>query len=289
MIIDTQIHLWEAATPERPWRADRPMSLPEPFGPEQFLPMMDEAGVERAIIVPPGTMDTNSDFALECVAAYPDRFAVMGLVDVLNPDADNLVKHWLEQPGMLGFRTHAHRDERQRWGSVEAPDPFWAACERYQVPVMLFLAGAIGLAGRIVEKFPDLRLVIDHVGGLAGTPEQAQVTVDRLVELAKYPKVVVKLSTLPFRSKVGYPFPEVHDIARQVFEAFGPQRSMWGSDHTQIMARNLGTYVEQVDLFRKAVDFLSDSDRDWVLGRAASEYLGWPPGVPSTAVAHPKS
>jgi hypothetical protein len=63
---------------------------------------------------------------------------------------------------------------------------------------------------------------------------------------------------------------------------------MWGSDHTQIMARNKGTYVEQVDLFRKAVDFLTDSDREWVLGRAASEYLGWPPGVPSTAVARPR-
>jgi predicted TIM-barrel fold metal-dependent hydrolase len=154
---------------------------------------------------------------------------------------------------------------------------------------MLFFAGAMGLAARIAEKFPDMKLIVDHLGGLHGDAEEAQKTLDRLLYLEKFPKVAVKVSTLPFRSKVGYPFPEVHGIIKQVFETFGPKRCFWGSDHTQIMARNLATYPEQVDLIRKAVDFLSDSDREWLLGRAASEYLGWPEGVPSTAVAHPRS
>ena len=53
MIVDAQVHLWKANTPDRPWLPNRVAQLPEPFLIEQLVPMMDEAGVDRAVIVPP--------------------------------------------------------------------------------------------------------------------------------------------------------------------------------------------------------------------------------------------
>ena len=80
MIVDAQVHLWKANTPDRPWLPDRVAQLPEPFLIEKLVPMMDEAGVDRAVIVPPSWEGDRNDYALEAVRRYPARFAVMGRI-----------------------------------------------------------------------------------------------------------------------------------------------------------------------------------------------------------------
>ncbi|GIW06608.1 MAG: amidohydrolase [Dehalococcoidia bacterium] len=285
MILDTQIHLWEAERPDRPWRPDRKPSLPEPFGPDQFLPMMDAAGVDRAIIVPPGIMGSDNRYALEVAGQYPDRFAVMGLIETKAPDIQEQVAAWRRQPGMLGIRTHLHAAERATWPNERVLDPFWAACERHQVPVAVFLAGSVEVAEPILERFPRLKLVIDHMGLPQIDVSSEHPNLPALLALERYPNVAVKLSTAASRSRQGYPFPEVHELLRTVIETFGPRRCFFGTDHTQQLARKKATYQQEVDLFRSALPFLSDEDRSWVLGRAAADYLGWPPGIPSTALA----
>jgi predicted TIM-barrel fold metal-dependent hydrolase len=63
MIVDSQIHLWAPETPDRPWipGGQQRAHLPEPLTYQKFLPMMDESGVERAIIVPPTWPGDNND------------------------------------------------------------------------------------------------------------------------------------------------------------------------------------------------------------------------------------
>ena len=53
MIVDSQVHLWKAETPDWRWVPGRVAQLPEPFTIEKLVPLMDEAGVDRAVIVPP--------------------------------------------------------------------------------------------------------------------------------------------------------------------------------------------------------------------------------------------
>jgi predicted TIM-barrel fold metal-dependent hydrolase len=246
---------------------------------------MDAAGVDRAIIVPPGIMGADNRYALEVAARYPDRFAVMGLIDTRAVDIEAKVAGWRRQPGMLGIRTHLHATERATWPHDRVLDPFWAACERSQVPVAVFLAGAVEVVAPIVARFPELKLIIDHLGLPQIDVSSTHPNLPALLALSRYPNVAVKLSTVASRSTVGYPFPEVHDLLRAVIETFGPRRCFFGSDHTQQLARNKASYQQEVDLFRVALPFLSDDDRAWILGRAAADYLGWPEGVPSTAVA----
>ena len=80
MIVDAQVHLWKANTPDRPWLPNRVAQLPEPFTIEKLVPMMDEAGVDRVVIVPPSWEGDRNDYALEAVRRYPTRFAVMGRI-----------------------------------------------------------------------------------------------------------------------------------------------------------------------------------------------------------------
>src|SRR5262249_886009 len=63
-IVDAQVHLWKANSPDWPWDAGARPQLPEPFTIERVLPMMDEASVDRVVIVPPALNDRN-DYALE--------------------------------------------------------------------------------------------------------------------------------------------------------------------------------------------------------------------------------
>ena len=78
-IVDSQIHLWKAESDDWKWVPGAKPQMPEPFTIEKAVPLMDEAGVDRAVIVPPSWIGDRNDYAFEAVQRYPNRFAVMGL------------------------------------------------------------------------------------------------------------------------------------------------------------------------------------------------------------------
>ena len=79
-IVDAQVHMWKASTPDRPWVPGATPQLPEPFTIERLVPMMDDAGVDRVVIVPPTLEGDRHDYAQEAVKRYPGRFAIMGRI-----------------------------------------------------------------------------------------------------------------------------------------------------------------------------------------------------------------
>ena len=139
MIVDLQVHLWKAETPDWPWVPGRVAQLPKPFTIESLAPLMDEAGVERAVIVPPSLPGDRNDYALEAVKRYPGRFAVMGRIPLEKPELAALLPKWREQPGMLGVRLTLHRAQSALLESGAA-DWFWPAAEKERLLVM-FRAG----------------------------------------------------------------------------------------------------------------------------------------------------
>jgi predicted TIM-barrel fold metal-dependent hydrolase len=97
--------------------------------------------------------------------------------------------------------------------------------------------------------------------------------VEQSAALAKYPNVSVKLSSIPLFSSEPYPFRDVNPSIRRLFEAYGPRRCFWGTDVTNSYAK--ATYRQRVTHFTEALDFLSEDDKDWIMGRAILERLGW--------------
>jgi predicted TIM-barrel fold metal-dependent hydrolase len=93
------------------------------------------------------------------------------------------------------------------------------------------------------------------------------------VALAKYPNVSVKVSASPGLSREAYPYRDVAVHLKRVFDAYGPQRSYWGTDLTNTYAR--GSYRQRISHFTEELSFLSDSDKDWVMGRAILQRLKW--------------
>src|ERR1700741_4681378 len=77
LIVDSQIHMWPPNRPDRPWVPGAHPQIPEPFTIERVVPLIDEAGVERVVIVPPTLEGERIDYAQEAVRRYPGRFAIM--------------------------------------------------------------------------------------------------------------------------------------------------------------------------------------------------------------------
>jgi predicted TIM-barrel fold metal-dependent hydrolase len=273
MIVDSQVHQWKAQAPDRPWPPGRVAQLPEPFGYDRLLPMMNEAGVDRVVIVPPSWEGERNDYALEAASKYPDRFAVMGRVLLSSPQAPALLPKWKEQKGMLGIRVTFNADQAS-WLTDGTANWFWPAAEKAGIPVM-FLGGGMAEYARIAERHPQLALIIDHMGlslDIAKANKRAEA-IDQTVALAKFPNVSVKLSSAPAYSFEPYPYRDMAPYLRRCFDAFGPRRCFWGTDMTNSFAK--ATYRQRVTHFTEELDFLSEDDKDWVMGRAILARLGW--------------
>jgi predicted TIM-barrel fold metal-dependent hydrolase len=282
VIVDSQVHLWPASTPERPWLPGAKPQLPEPFTIERVIPLMDEAGVDRVVIVPPASLEGERvDYAQEAVKRYPDRFAIMARVALNKPDGAARLATWRDQPGVLGVRLNFGPDEAA-WLTDGTADWFWPAAEKARLPVMFLTSGQTSLFARIAERHPGLTLILDHMGvgaglrpraGSSGKNNQVAEAIAEAAELAKYPNVSVKLSSVPLISTESYPFRDTIPHIQRLFDAYGPERCYWGTDITNSFAR--ATYRQRVTQFTEELPFLTESDKDWVMGRAILARLRW--------------
>ncbi len=283
VIVDAQVHIWGADTPDRPWppggaqRAQKP----HPVTKDLVLAGMKEAGVDRVVIVPPSWEGERNDLALEAARLHPDRFAVMGRLALEKPESWALVDGWRRRPGMLGMRFTFNTEQHRQWLTDGTADWLWAAAERVGIPVMMSVSGLLPAVDRIAERHPILKLVIDHLGIRSGAKEpEAFAGLPELCALARRANVAVKASALPCYSTQAYPFPGLHPHIRRVYDAFGPRRMFWGTDWTRLTC----PWRQAVTLFTEELPWLSSEDKEWIMGRAICEWLAWPmPGTSPTA------
>ncbi len=275
LIVDSQVHIWGADTPDRPWPPGRAHQAqkPYPVTKDMLLQGMDEAGVSRVVIVPPSWEGDRNDLALEAARLHPDRFAVMGRLAIERPESRSLVPDWTRQPGMLGLRFTFHTEVQKPWLTDGTADWLWTAAEKAGLPVMIYVPGSLPLVDGIAARHPGLRLVIDHLALVIGQKDDAAFAdLPHLLALAKRPNVAVKASALPCCSTEPYPYRRLHPYIRQVCDAFGPQRVFWGTDWTRLPC----TWRQAITLFTEELPWLSAADKDWIMGRAVCEWLGWP-------------
>jgi L-fuconolactonase len=276
LITDAQVHIWEVDRPDRPW--PQPLRLPPQrpngFSAEEMLDEMKNAGVDRAVIVPPSYVGEGNETALEVAQQYPKRFAIMGRFDISRPDLRDALSTWKQLPGMLGIRQTFYLEPYKTWLAEGAFEPFWATAEEYDIPVMCLVSGFPEVLQPIAEQHPGLSIIVDHMG--ANLREKGarafEDALKHVLPLATYPRVTVKVTSAPSLSAEPYPFRDIYPYIKQIYETFGPRRLMWGADITRLSS----TYPECLAHFREDLDFLNDDDKEWILGKAAATVLNWP-------------
>jgi predicted TIM-barrel fold metal-dependent hydrolase len=273
LIVDSQVHVWKAESPDAPWVPGLKPQISEPMTTERLLALMDEAAVDRVVAIPPSWPGDANDYALDAVRRYPSRFGVMGRIPLQIPQSSARMSKWRDQPGMLGIRL-LFAANTASWLKDGTADWFWPLAEEARLPVMTFAPGQISNLSNVAEHHPNLTLILDHMGLGVGSPNDVILsTIKEIVTLARYPNVSVKLSDTIGLSTEPYPFRDISGYIQRVFDAFGPRRCYWGTDMTNSLSK--ATYVQRITHFTEQLSFLSESDKDLIMGRAILETLHW--------------
>jgi predicted TIM-barrel fold metal-dependent hydrolase len=269
-IVDAQIHIWGSGLPSN--MAHRQVTS---FTAEEAIGMMDEGGVDAAVIHPVGWDPNSTQMALDAVNKYPGRFAIMGSLPLDEAASRNRIGEWRKTHGMLGLRYLFLSDRERARLDSDTLDWFWTACEDAGVPVAVLATDSLARLGQIAERHSGLRLTIDHLGGRGGNTTlkdaAAMTHIPELLKLARLPNVAVKATGAPGYSSEAYPFPAMHTYLQQIYDAFGPHRMFWGTDITKMPC----SWRQCVEMFTRELPWLRTEDQPLVMGQAICDWWGW--------------
>ncbi|MFT5174608.1 MAG: L-fuconolactonase [Gammaproteobacteria bacterium] len=275
-IIDSQVHAYAANTPEQPW-ATVP-NWPEHVTGDEMVAAMDKVGVDGAILVSAFSMYRyDASYAVAVRNAHPGRFGLVKPIDSDDPAAVEDIAEWKNTPGTVGIRLRMTKDSDRKPGDASIDRILRAAVEN-DFPVNMLCWGNLQAGMALVDRHPDTRFVLDHMGvqqphepPAAPKPWQDLPTV---LELAKRDNVVIKISGACTLSHQPYPFADIWDPLARLFEAWGFERCLWGTDWTRAFA--LVNYEQAVTPFR-LIDRLSDSERLMLMGDTCANAYDWAP------------
>jgi predicted TIM-barrel fold metal-dependent hydrolase len=126
--------------------------------------------------------------------------------------------------------------------------------------------------GALLEKLPDLTVVIDH---MADCPVDQPAELEKLIALQRYPHVFVKISHTWSLSREPYPWFDAQKHVKRLCDSFGPQRLMWATDWPII--EGYSKYPRALQVVRDDMKFLNDEDKSWVLSKTIEKV--WPFGA----------
>jgi L-fuconolactonase len=240
---------------------------------------MDAVGVDGAILVSPFSLyQYDASYALEVRAKHPDRFALVKPVNPNDPAVAETIADWAATPGTVGVRIMLNRD-----ASEDPADPglnrVLAAAARHALPVNLLAWGRLEQVSELAARNPDTQLVIDHLGLQQPfeppPPAEPFADLPKVLALAERPNIAMKITGAGTLAHEPFPYPDIWGPLGRMFDAFGLDRCLWGTDWTR--AVSLLTYEQGVEAFR-VTDRLSDSDRETLMGGTAARIYNWTPG-----------
>jgi len=276
IVIDAQVHAYAANTPARPWHSVP--NWPSHVTGDEMVAAMDKVGVDGAIYISPVSMyQYDASYAVSVWQKHPNRFALVKPVNPDDPAVGDVIAEWKKTPGTVGIRIIMTK-ESKRVPDDPGFDRIIAAAMKADFPVNVLFWGNVDAGTALIDRHPNARFIIDHMGisqpSVPPAPATAWADLPKVVELAKRENAVIKITGACTLSKQPYPFPDIWDPLKRIFDAWGFDRCLWGTDWTRAYA--VVHYKEAVEPFLKT-DRLSDSERAMLMGGATAKAYGWSP------------
>ena len=274
--IDSQVHTYERNHPGRPW-AGVLHGPPEVTGAD-MVAAMDAVGVDGALLVSPYAMYRfDGSYALEVHKAFPGRFGLIKPVDPADPAVAETIAAWAALDGTVGVRIMM-RDDISKDPADPGLNRVLAAAAHHAMPVNLLAWGRLDQVAKMAARNPNTTLVVDHLGLQQPfeppAPAKPFAELETVLALAKLDNINIKISGACTLARKPYPYADIWEPLCRIFDAFGLERCMWGTDWTRAVA--LLTYKQGVAAFRVA-DCLSESDRAELMGGTQQRVYDWSP------------
>jgi predicted TIM-barrel fold metal-dependent hydrolase len=271
LTIDSHVHVWKH-DPKFPF-AEGAHPPAEDASAEMLLDLMKANNVSRTVIIQVIHYKWDNSYLASVLKRYPKMFQGVCRVNPEDAAAPDHLSRLTGEQHFRGVRLSPAANASGDWITGPLMPPLWRRCAQLKVPMTLLLpATRVPDAAKLIDKFPDLTVVIDHQ---ADVPLDQPEKLEALLGLERYPKVFVKISHMWSLSKQAYPYPDSQAQVKKIYQKFGAKRIMWGTDWP-VCLRWL-TYAQAVDLYRNHLDFFTPEDKAWVLGKTVQQV--WPFGL----------
>ncbi len=239
---------------------------------------MEKVGVDGAIFISAFSLYRyDASYAVEVQRAHPDRFAIVKAVDPDDPAVVDVIAEWKRTPGAVGIRIFMTKD-RERAPDDPGLDRIARAAVKHDFPVNILCWGNVDAGTAVIDRHPDTRFIIDHMAILQPrtppAPLKPWAELPKVLALAQRQNAVIKVSGACTLSREPYPFPDIWDPLARIFDAWGFERCLWGTDWTRAYA--VVNYAQAVEPFL-ATDRLSAGERAMLMGGACAKAYRWSP------------
>jgi len=282
IVCDTHMHVW-ADDPQR-YPFPHPY-IPDFKGPknpgtvEMLIEDMDRHGCTHAVLVQVIFHGWDNTYIADCVQRYPDRLRAHGLIDPTDPDVADKLEFWMTEHGLHGMRFSPIYYQNGRhggdgWLDAAETHRLWKTAERLGAVFNFFIAPPqLSKLATMVRAHPGVPVIIDHFSQVDLGADDPEPDFRRLLEMARFPNVRVKVSELSSVSKSKeYPFPDAYPYVKRVYEAFGPDRLLFGTGYpgSARSAYKRPTLAEEIALIRETIPCFPPEDAVKILGTNAA-------------------
>jgi len=279
IVVDAHQHFWALRRFSYPWITPDLAVLRRDYLPEDLLPEITAAGVDRTVLVQACSSVQEAHWLLDLAAEQPFIAGVVGWADLASPEIEHTLDDLVARPGFVGVRYPLYDD-------VDDPGDPWSP--RPDVLVGLRALAARGLTydlllepqhlrhvPALAEAVPELRMVVDHLAKPRIAAREIDQWSNDLAAVAAYPNVYCKLSGMVTEAEPGAWTPtDLRPYVTTARHLFGPERVMFGSDWP--VCRLAATYSQTLDALLAACSPLTPGDQARLLGRNARAFYRLP-------------
>jgi len=275
MIVDSHTHIWSTDPARHPWMPMNGVPVPEEGAPvERLLDELDAIDAAAAVCIQPRVYGRDHRYLLGAIAAHPDRLAGVCLVDPDNPAAAGDLRALTAAGQVRGVRFVTLTLADPECLVASSMDPVWRAIHECGLVVSLLIEPwQVGVVEMAARRHPDVDLVVDHLA--RARAETAPDHIDRLIGLARLPRVHVKVSALGLASRGPWPYEDMRSLVERTLAAFGASRLLWGSDFPHVLAA--GPYPASLAAVSALLPGLRDNERGMICGGNAAQLYRFEP------------
>ena len=199
-----------------------------------------------------------------------------GLIDPVDPNVADRLAYWIEEQGLSGMRfSPIYYKGKDEWLTASPAQAMWKRAATLGAVLNFFIATEqLPKLEVMVREHPEVPTIIDHVSQIDLSAADPLPEMKKLLAMARYPNVYVKISELTSVSKSHeYPFPDALPWIKMVYDAFGPSRLLWGTGYPgQSRAfYKRPSLAQELALVREKIPFFTPEDQRKILGLNAAQ------------------
>jgi L-fuconolactonase len=273
MRVDTHQHYWNLSEVEYSWLIPAYGPIYDTFEPHDLGPLLKAAGIDKTVLVQ--SANSYEDTASMLVHSDYNDFigAVIGWVDLLNPDETNRrIEQYKKHPKFRGMRHLIHEEKNPDWVVQEVVIESLKVLASHNMifEVVAVFPNHLKHVPTLSARVPTLKMAIDHLAKPPIKDKQMSPWSDQMKAAAENPNVYAKISGLNTAAAPDWTAADLKPYIDFAAECFSPNRLMFGSDWPVCLLA--GDFNKVWVETNKALVGYTDADKDAMLGDSAARF-----------------